>query len=65
MNSELRHLLKTNSDHEACSDQESLANLLTNLRVVADDLILDFDRADHTAGTVHELRDDVPFCPTI
>jgi hypothetical protein len=42
MTSELRYLLKTCSDCEACSDQESLRVLLTDLRAVADDLDLDF-----------------------
>jgi hypothetical protein len=45
MTSELRYLLKTTSDGEACSDQESLRVLLADLRAVADDLDLDFARA--------------------
>ena len=45
MTSELRYLLKTNSDYEVCSDQESLRGLLTDLRAVADDLGLDFAAA--------------------
>jgi hypothetical protein len=40
--SELRYLLKTNSDCEGCSDQDSLRDLLADLRAVADDLDLDF-----------------------
>jgi hypothetical protein len=45
MNNELEYLLKTTSDCEACSDQESVCLLLTDLQAVADDLDLDFTRA--------------------
>jgi hypothetical protein len=65
MTSELRYLLKTASDCEACSDQESLRALLTDLREVADDLYLDFGAAYLDAGTLSELRDQSPFCPCI
>ena len=65
MTSELRYLLKTNSDCEACSDQESLYLLLTDLRVVADDLHLDFARAGLEAGTLSELRDPASVDPCI
>jgi hypothetical protein len=51
MTSELRYMLKTNSDCEACTDQESLRALLTHMRVLADDLDLDFARADLEAET--------------
>jgi hypothetical protein len=44
MTSELRYLLKTNSDCDACSDQESLSALLADLREVAHDLDLDFGK---------------------
>jgi hypothetical protein len=65
MTSELQYLLKTNSDCEACSDQASLGNLLTDLRAVADDLGLDFAGANLEAGTLYELRDPSPFYPCI
>jgi hypothetical protein len=45
MNSELRYLLKTNSECEGCNDQQSLRDLLIDLRAVADDLDLDFNGA--------------------
>jgi hypothetical protein len=54
MTSELRYPLKTTSDYEACSDQESLRCLLTDLRAVADDLDLDFAVA--FAGGEPEVR---------
>jgi hypothetical protein len=60
MTSELRYLLKINSDCEACNDQESLSVLLTDLRAVADDLQLNFTRAYLEAGPLSELRD--PSC---
>jgi hypothetical protein len=65
MTSELRYLLKTNSNCEACCDQASLRDLLTDLRAVADDLGLDFAGAYLEAGTLAELRDETPFCPSI
>jgi hypothetical protein len=65
MSSELRYLLKTDSDCEACSDQASLGDLLTDLRAVADDLGLDFAAAYLEAGTLSELRDPSPFYPCI
>ena len=65
MTSELRDLLKTNSDCEACSNQESLCVLLSDLRVVADDLHLDFARAGLEAGTLSELRSLSSFNPCI
>jgi hypothetical protein len=40
--SESRYLHKTNSDCEACGDQESLRVLPTDLQAVVDDLGLDF-----------------------
>ena len=65
MTSELRYLLKTNSDCEACNDQESLCIMLTDLRAVADDLALDFARAYSAAGTLAELYDPLSFAPCI
>jgi hypothetical protein len=62
---ELRYRLKTNSDCEACSDQESLCVLLTDLWAVADDLDLDFAGAYFEAGTLTELRDQLNFDPCI
>jgi len=50
MTGELRYLLKTNSDCEGCSDQESLCALLTDLQMVADDL--DFAGAHCAAGNL-------------
>ena len=41
MTSESWYLHRTNSDCEACGDQESLRVLLTDLRTVVDDLGLD------------------------
>jgi hypothetical protein len=57
MISELRYLLKTNSDCEACSDQESLCVLLIDLRAVADNLHLDFARALLHAKPHHDVDD--------
>ena len=65
MNCELRHLLKSNSDYEACTDQESLRALLVDLRGVAEDLDLDFAGAYSEAGTPSELGDEARFCPCI
>jgi hypothetical protein len=65
MNSELRYLLKTNSDCEACTDQESLRALLTDLRGVARDLGLDFAGAHLEAGALSELRDQSACWPCI
>jgi hypothetical protein len=53
---ELEYLLKTHSDHEALSDQSSLRDVLTDLRLLADNLGLDFRLA--LAGA--EVEDD-PF----
>jgi hypothetical protein len=63
--SELRYLLKPNSDCDACSDQESLRALLTDLRGLACDLDLDVTKAYREAGTLSELHDPFPFCPSI
>jgi hypothetical protein len=65
MNSELRYLLKTNSNCEGCSDQQSLGNLLSDLRAVAIDLDLDFNRAADEAETLHQERDPSAFDPCI
>jgi hypothetical protein len=65
MNSELCYLLKTNSNCEGCSDQQSLGNLLSDLRAVACDLDLDFDRASHQAETLHQERNLSAFDPCI
>jgi hypothetical protein len=65
LTSELRHLRKTNSDLEACSDQESLRALLTHLRAVADDLELDFAIACLEAETRCGFGDPLPFEPVI
>jgi hypothetical protein len=65
MTCELRYLLKTNSNCEACSDQESLSRLLTDLRAVADDLALDFAGADFEAETPSKFRDRLSFDPCI
>jgi hypothetical protein len=61
MISELRYLLKTNSDCEACSDQESLRDLIAGLRAVADELDLDFARALLPAYPPHDVCDQSPF----
>jgi SAM-dependent methyltransferase len=55
MTSELRYLLKTNSDHEVCSDQASLRDLFADLRALADDLDLDFGEAYREAEIVRDL----------
>jgi len=60
MTSELRFLLKTASDSKA-----SLCELLSDLRMVAQDLDLDFAGAKRDADTIAELRDQSPFCPCI
>ena len=65
MTSELRYLLKINSDNEACSDQASLRELLDDLQTVAGDLELDFGRALVEVGTVQEARDLLAFDPCI
>ena len=65
MTCELRYPIKTNSNCEGCSDQASLASLLTDLRAVADDLELNFTGAHRAAEVVHELRDQSPFSPRI
>ena len=65
MISELRYLLKTNSDCEACSDQESLCVLLTDLRAVAGDLLLDFSGASLGSRILPELLDPSSFVPCI
>jgi hypothetical protein len=65
MTGELRYLLKTNSDHEACNDQTSLNDLLADLRAMADDLGLDFGGAYLQAGSLAELRDELPFYPSL
>jgi hypothetical protein len=65
MNSELRYLLKTNSDCEACTDQVSLGVLLADLRAVAGDLDLDFGSAYLRAQTLSEWCEGAAFCPCI
>jgi hypothetical protein len=65
MTSELRYLIKVHSDHEACSEQESLAELLTDVHAAADDLGLDLDRAYLQAKAHFESHDPSPFCPCI
>ena len=45
MLNELQYLLKMHSDHEALSDQSSLRDLVTDLRLLAADLGLDFQSA--------------------
>jgi hypothetical protein len=62
MTSELRYLLKINSDNEVCSDQASLRDLLADLRALADDLDLDFGEANHEAEIV---GDPLRFIPSI
>ena len=49
MTCELEYLLKTNSNCEGCGDQESLRDLITDLRVVADELDLNFPAANRAA----------------
>jgi hypothetical protein len=51
MTSAVRYLLNTNSALEACSDQESLRKLLTDLRAVAEDLELNLALARLEAET--------------
>jgi hypothetical protein len=65
MTSELRYLLKTNSNCEGFSDQESLRLLLADLREVANDLELDFCKANVDAETLNEARDWLQFDPAI
>jgi hypothetical protein len=61
MTSELRYLLKTNSDHEVCSDQASLRDLVADLQALADDLDLDFGEASHEAEIVRDPSRFTPF----
>jgi hypothetical protein len=65
MTSELRFLLKTTSECEGCTDQESLCVVLTDLRLVADDLDLDFAGAYLESITTPQVPDGWPFCPCI
>jgi hypothetical protein len=65
MTNELGYLIKATSDCEGCGDQESLCVLLADLRVVADDLDLDFAGAYLKTGILAELRDQSSFCPCI
>ena len=65
MTSELRHLIKVHSDHQVCTEQESLAELLTHLRAAANDLDLDLDRAYLQAKVPFEPGDLPSFCPRI
>jgi hypothetical protein len=65
MTTELRYLLKSNSDHEARSDQASLGDLLADLRAVADDLELDFAGANRVAEARCDFSDKWPFYPRI
>jgi len=65
MTSELRYLLKTNSDCEGSSDQDSLRCVLTDLRAVADDLDLGFGRALLEARLFQAARDWLAFDPSI
>jgi hypothetical protein len=62
MTSELRYLPKTNSDHEVCSDQATLRDLVADLWALADDLELDFGAAFREAEIV---RDPLRFDPCI
>jgi hypothetical protein len=65
MTSELRNMIKVHSGNEACDDQKSLNELLTDLRKTAGELDLDFDRADLQARIRFESHDESPFCPCI
>jgi hypothetical protein len=65
MTSELRYLIKTSSECEGSSDQESLRLLLADLRAVADDLDLDFGKANFEAETLPETQDWFQFDPSI
>jgi hypothetical protein len=62
MTSVLRYLLKTNSNHEVCSDHASLRDLVAELRTLADDLDLDIGAAYREAEIV---RDPLLFDPVI
>jgi hypothetical protein len=65
MNSELEHILKTHSDHEALSTQGSLRDLLTSLRGLADELQLDFDAALTQSGSAYQARLLLAFDPCL
>jgi hypothetical protein len=65
MTGELRYLLKTHSDQEACSDQESLGDLLADLHEMADDLDLDFVGAYQEAECRHHSESVTGFDPCI
>jgi hypothetical protein len=65
MTGELRYLLKTHSDQEACSDQESLGDLLADVREMADELDLDFAGASHEAECRRESNGLKAFDPCI
>jgi hypothetical protein len=65
MTSELRNLLKINSNNEACSDQASLCACLAELQAVADDLNLDFAGAYREAEARHQSSEPANFDPCI
>jgi hypothetical protein len=65
MTSELRYLITVHSDHEVCDEQESLANLLSDLHTAANDMDLDLDGAYFQAKAHFESRDLLSFCPCI
>jgi hypothetical protein len=56
MDSELRHLLRTYSDHEVMSEQDSLRELLICLRSLAEELQLDFEEALTESGAFYQDR---------
>jgi hypothetical protein len=65
MTSELQYFIRFYGNPEVCSEQESLTELLTDLRTAANNLDLDLDRAYLQAKTQFESRDPSPFCPCI
>jgi hypothetical protein len=56
MDSELVHMLITNSDNEGIGRQGSLRDLLTCLRGLADELRLNFDEALTGSEAAYEDR---------
>ena len=55
MDSELEHLLMTYSDHEVISIQDTLREILTCLRSLAEELHLNFEEALTGSGaTCHD-----------
>jgi hypothetical protein len=65
MDSELEHLLRTYSDHQVISEQDSLRDLLTCLRGLAEELQLDFEEALTESDAAYQDRPLQAFGPCL